>query len=252
VTTVLHLLAVIGIVFAINLLPAFGPPTWAVLVFVRFQWHDVPPVALIAGGALAATGGRLVLAVGTRKLSGRLSGERRANLEALGQTLSRSKTGVVASLAVFVFSPLPSAQMFMAAGLADIPLLPLAGAFLIGRSVSYTGYVTAAGAAQETVHRLLSQGLTSPSVIALQVASLAAVVLMIKVDWINVIDWTRARIARLRGRPAPPSVRPLEASAAEGPQRVEDDGDVDPLLEQRAGDRRQVAKRGDDHRDDAQ
>jgi hypothetical protein len=83
-TTVLHLLAVIGIVFAINLLPAFGPPTWAVLVFARFQWHDVPAAALIAGGALAATWGRLVLAVGTRKLSGRLSPERRAKLEALG------------------------------------------------------------------------------------------------------------------------------------------------------------------------
>lgn len=41
-TTVVHLLAVIGIVFVINLLPAFGPPTWAVLVFSRFQWRDVP------------------------------------------------------------------------------------------------------------------------------------------------------------------------------------------------------------------
>ncbi|MBV9943105.1 MAG: hypothetical protein JO262_13335 [Solirubrobacterales bacterium] len=80
----------------------------------------------------------------------------------------------MASLAVFVFSPLPSAQMFMAAGLADIPLLPLAGAFLIGRSISYTIYVTAATAAEETVHRLLRQGLTSPSAIAIQLASLAA------------------------------------------------------------------------------
>jgi uncharacterized membrane protein YdjX (TVP38/TMEM64 family) len=207
-TTLIHLLAVIGIVFAINLLPAFGPPTWALLVFARIQWPDIPAPALIAGGALAATAGRLVLAVGTRKLGGRLPAERRANLEALGQTLAKSKTGLVASLAVFVFSPLPSAQMFMAAGLADVPLLPLAGAFLIGRSISFTIYVTAATAAQETVHRLLSQGLTSPTTIAVQLASLAAVVLMIKVDWIKVIDWTRARIARMRGKPAPPSVRP--------------------------------------------
>lgn len=213
--TVLHLLALIAIVFAINLLPAFGPPTWAVLVFTRFQWPDVPPAALIAGGALAATAGRLVLAVGTRKLGKRLSPERRANLEALGQVLAKSKTGVVASLAVFVFSPLPSAQMFMAAGLADIRLLPLAGAFLIGRSVSYTAYVTAATAAEETVHRLLSQGLTSPSAIALQLASLAAVVLMIKVDWIKLIDWTRTRIAHMRGKPAPPSVRPPDTSLRE-------------------------------------
>jgi hypothetical protein len=112
-TAVLHLLVVIGVVFAVNLMPAFGPPTWAVLVFARFQWQDVPPAALIACGALAATAGRLVLAVGTRKLGGRLSPQRRANLEALGQTLAQTKAGVVASLAVFVFSPLPSAQMFM-------------------------------------------------------------------------------------------------------------------------------------------
>jgi membrane protein YqaA with SNARE-associated domain len=207
-TTLLHLLAAIGIVFAINLMPAFGPPTWAVLVFVCFEWQDVPPAALIAGGALAATAGRLVLAVGTRKLGGRLSPERRANLEALGQTLANSKAGVVASLVVFVFSPLPSAQMFMAAGLADVPLLPVSGAFLIGRSVSYTIYVTAATVAEETVHRLLRQGHTSPAAIAIQLASLAAIVLMIKVDWIKFIDWTRARIARMRGKPAPPSVRP--------------------------------------------
>lgn len=219
VTTVLHLLAVIGVVFAINLLPAFGPPTWAVLVFVRLRWPDIPPAALIPAGALAATVGRLVLAVGTRKLSGRLSRERRVNLEALGQTLAKSKTGVVASMALFVFSPLPSAQLFMAAGLADVPLLPLAGAFLIGRSISYTGYVTAATAAEETIHRLISQGLTSPPVIALQLVSLAAVVLIIRVDWIKVIDWTRARIARMRGKPAPPSVRPPDFDLPEKPQR---------------------------------
>ena len=118
---------------------------------------------------------------------------------------------MVASFAVFVFSPLPSAQLFMAAGLADPPRLPLAGAFLLGRTISYTGYVTAATAAQETVDRLLSQGLTSPSVIAIQLAGLAALVVIIKVDWINVIDRTRARIARMRGKPAPPSVRPPEA-----------------------------------------
>ena len=216
ITTLLHLLAVIGIVFAINLLPAFGPPTWALIVFAHIQWPDIPTAALIVGGALAATAGRLVLAVGTRKLGGRLSPERRANLEALGQTLASSKTGAVASLAVFVFSPLPSGQMFMAAGLADVPLLPLAGAFLIGRSISYTIYVTAATAAQETVQRLLRQGFTSPAAIAIQLAGLVAVVVMVKVDWIKIIDWTRAHHAQMRGKPAPPSVRPVDIDLPSG------------------------------------
>jgi uncharacterized membrane protein YdjX (TVP38/TMEM64 family) len=217
-TTLLHLLAAMGLVFVVNLLPAFGPPTWAVLVFAHFHWRDIPTPALIVGGALTATAGRIVLALGTRKVGRRLPADRRANLEALGRTLSESRTGLVASLAVFVFSPLPSAQMFMAAGLANVPLLPLAGAFLIGRTVSYTAYLTAATAAEETVHRLLSQGLTSPAAIAIQLAALAAVVVMITVDWIKVIDWTRARLARARGRPAPPSVRPPDLDVPEKPR----------------------------------
>lgn len=207
-TTVLELLAVTGIVFGINLLPAFGPPTWAVLVFARFQWRDIPVAALIACAAVAATGGRVLLAIGARKFGDRLSAERRTNLHALGQTLTKSKTGLVASFVLFAFSPLPSAQLFMAAGLADIPLRPLAIAFFVGRSISYTIYVAAGTAAEETIHRLLRNGIGSPAAIALQVVSLAAVVVMIRVDWIKVIDWTRARVARLRGRPAPPSVRP--------------------------------------------
>jgi hypothetical protein len=61
----------------------------------------------------------------------------------------------------------------------------------------------------------VSQGLTSPSAIAIQVGALAALVVMIKIDWIKVIDWTRARVARMRGKPAPPSVRPPGISLPE-------------------------------------
>ena len=212
-TTAVHLLMAMGLVLGNNLLPAFGPPTWTVLVFARFRWPDIPPAALIIGGALAATAGRLALAVGVRKLGGRLSPERRANLSALGNTLAGSKSGILAGFALFVFSPLPSAQLFMAAGLANVPLFPLCSAFFIGRTVSYTLYVTAATAAEETIRLFFDYGEISPSTIVVQLAGLGAIILMIKLDWIRIIDWTRARLARLRGRPAPPSVRP----PSEGP-----------------------------------
>ena len=39
-------LVVAAVVFAVNLLPAFGPPTWAVLVFFRLH-SDVNAVALV-------------------------------------------------------------------------------------------------------------------------------------------------------------------------------------------------------------
>ena len=43
-----ELLIALGVVFAVNLLPAFGPPTWAVLVFFSLQF-DLPAVPLVLG-----------------------------------------------------------------------------------------------------------------------------------------------------------------------------------------------------------
>jgi hypothetical protein len=34
-------LAGAGIVWGVNLLPAFGPPTWAVLVLPKLHWHSL-------------------------------------------------------------------------------------------------------------------------------------------------------------------------------------------------------------------
>jgi H+/Cl- antiporter ClcA len=66
-------LVLVAVVFGINLLPAFGPPTWAVLVFTRLHWH-LNPVALVLLGALAAMAGRYLLARLARHFKGRLPG----------------------------------------------------------------------------------------------------------------------------------------------------------------------------------
>lgn len=62
----------LGVVFAVNLLPAFGPPTWAVLVFFSIDF-DLPVAGLVLGGALAAASGRFLLANGARRLRPRFS-----------------------------------------------------------------------------------------------------------------------------------------------------------------------------------
>ena len=73
-------LVLAGVVFGVNLLPAFGPPTWAVLVFFRLQ-SDLAAIPLVLVGAAAAAGGRLALAYGSRRYRNRLSPKRIANLE---------------------------------------------------------------------------------------------------------------------------------------------------------------------------
>jgi uncharacterized membrane protein YdjX (TVP38/TMEM64 family) len=85
---------------------------------------------------------------------------------------------------LFLISPLPSAQLFEAAGLMAVPLLPLTGAFFVGRLITYSMYATGAQAVANTdFGKLLIQQLTSPWGIALQVLTVVGLVLLGRVDW---------------------------------------------------------------------
>jgi hypothetical protein len=99
-----ELLIALGVVFAVNLLPAFGPPTWAVLVFFSLQF-DLPGVALVLGGALAAASGRYLLASGTRRLRPRLSAARLQRLDRAQEALGADRRRTAAGLGLFALSP---------------------------------------------------------------------------------------------------------------------------------------------------
>ncbi len=179
----LSFLVVAGVVLGVNLLPAFGPPTWAVLVYFRVGQHlGIVPLVLV--GAFAAASGRLLLATAFTHLRGHISARQTANLAAAGKVLSRDRKRSVAGLALFALSPVPSAQLFEAAGLTGVALLPLTGAFFLGRLVSYSLYVSGANAAAGTsAGHLVTSSFTSPLGIALQVLLLAGLYALTRVDW---------------------------------------------------------------------
>ena len=175
-------LALFAIVFGVNLLPAFGPPTWAILVFTRLHWH-LNPIALVLIGAVAAACGRYLLALGARHFSGRLPQRMRTNLTDARELLGRKRTGTLAVFAIFVVSPLPSAQLFLAAGFLDLNLELFTLAFFLGRLVSYSIYVSVAVVADRQLGNVLGQLFGSPWSIALQVVLLAAVCLLPLINW---------------------------------------------------------------------
>lgn len=173
-----QLAVVLGIVFAINLLPAFGPPTWAILVFFSLDF-DLPAVPLVLGGALAAASGRFVLANGARRLRPRFSAERRQRLDRAEAALSADRSRTVAGLGLFALSPVPSGQLFVAAGLMTVPLLPLTAAFFAGRLLSYSIYLSVAGIAERNLGAIVTDALTSPVGIGLQLAMLLALAVLV-------------------------------------------------------------------------
>lgn len=173
----------VGVVLGVNLMPAFGPPTWALLVYFRLQEH-LAAVPLVALGAVSAASGRLLLALAFTRLRGHISAKQTANLAAAGEILTRDRKRSIAGLLLFALSPVPSAQLFEAAGLIGVALVPLTAAFFAGRLVSYSLYVGGASAAASTsAGKLLTEQFTSPWGIAVQVALLAGVYGLTRIDW---------------------------------------------------------------------
>ncbi|MEO9121012.1 MAG: hypothetical protein ABI355_18250 [Solirubrobacteraceae bacterium] len=188
-----------GAVFGVNLLPAFGPPTWAVLVFFRLQ-SNLDAVPLVLVGALAAASGRLVLAFASRRFRNRLSSKRLESLEAARDVVAGGPKRAAAGLGLFALSPLPSAQLFVAAGLVAAPIVPLTAAFFAGRLISYSIYVTAASAAKHSLGSIIQNSFTSPAGIALQLAMLAGLVMLLRIDWARIITHHKTNQTPTDGR----------------------------------------------------
>ncbi|MFM7860872.1 MAG: hypothetical protein ACKO8C_05645, partial [Candidatus Nanopelagicaceae bacterium] len=87
-------------------------------------------------------------------------------------------------LALFIISPLPSAQLFEAAGLMYMNLLRLTLAFFSGRIVTYSIYATGASQLKSTdFGELLTHAFTSPYAWVLQLFSIALIYVIAKIDW---------------------------------------------------------------------
>lgn len=186
----------VATIFAVNLLPAFGPPTWAVLVFFTLDF-DLAPAPLVLGGALAAASGRFVLANGARRLRPRFSAARRASIDRAQRLLTANRKRTLAGLGLFALSPVPSGQLFVAAGLMTVPLAPLTAAFFAGRLVSYSIYVSVATIAERNLGAVALDALTSPLGMALQIAMLIALALLaggIRPDRIGTANRIDARL----------------------------------------------------------
>ena len=107
----------------------------------------------------------------------------RENLEDARTLLERKRAGTFALFGLFVVSPLPSAQLFIAAGLLDLPLGLLTLAFFLGRLVSYSIYVGVATLADKQLGDVVGQVFGSPWSIALQIGLLVAVCFLPFVNW---------------------------------------------------------------------
>ena len=143
------------IIFALNLLPAFAPPTWMAMSFIGLAIPTIglaiptiDYVLLALTAAAAATLGRFTLAKLSRVIvRQRLLSERtKRNVDAIRHGIEGRPVAAFGTFLFYAFSPLPSNYLFIAYGLTSLSIASLALPFFFGRLASYAFWIRTASA----------------------------------------------------------------------------------------------------------
>jgi hypothetical protein len=199
-------LAVVIIIFIINLIPIFMPPTWVLVSFVGFYFglSYSGLVLLCLFAALASSAGRAALALFSEYfLRNRfISSDIKQNLDVLKQHVEKRQTLTSGLFLAYAFSPLPSGQLFLAYGLANLKLRPIIVPFFAGRFASYLfwGFVSSSFAEViDRINSLKSGAFLSIYFVLGQIATLYLVYLFTKIDW-NIL-FTEKKLRFIRKSP---------------------------------------------------
>jgi membrane protein YqaA with SNARE-associated domain len=208
-------LSLFAIIFVLNSLPAFAPPTWMLVSAIALSRPEANPWLTALMAATAATAGRLVLA----KLAFILVRQRwlstgtKANIDLVRDRLERHRAMTFGAVLAYTCSPLPSNTLFIAYGLTSLPLAPVAAASLLGRFLTYSFWVVMA---MEVAHKVVFD---VESVVAYlggyfvvtQAFMLALVVLFAKLDW---RAWFASKTIRLMNQTGPSHQNPSRSPQA--------------------------------------
>ncbi|MEO8385974.1 MAG: hypothetical protein ABI583_12075 [Betaproteobacteria bacterium] len=198
-----ELLIYVAIIFLLNVVPAFAPPTWMALSWIGFAHPQYNPFVIALFAAAAATAGRVVLAKLARNIiRQRFMGDAsRANIEIIKEAIESRRALTVGTFLFFAFSPIASNFLFIAYGLTTSPIRLVALPFFIGRFITYSFFVYAASAVSR--HLGLDGGEANSYFGAYFVASqfvfIGAVYLFTRIDWKYALANKRLRWLRVDG-----------------------------------------------------
>lgn len=189
------------VVYLLNLIPAFAPPTWMVFSFIGFRYPKLNIPALALSGALAATLGRVTLAKLSRIIIRQrfMSAGTRKNVDAIKDKLQKRKKLTFGAFLLYAFSPFPSNYLFIAYGLTTMDLLLVAIPFFVGRSISYSFWgITSAAIGQRISGTILRHPLSYLSVyfVLTQILLLWMVYLFTRIDWRAALNEKKLRFFR--------------------------------------------------------
>lgn len=172
-----------GFIFVINIIPAFIPPTWIILVFFYLKYH-FSLIPLIIIGASSAAAGRIVLYFFAKNLFRFFLPEKSIyNLKSLGNFIQSHQNLTLSMILVYAFLPIPSNQTFIAAGLSGISIKLISFSFFIGRLISYTFWVVTSHKIADNLEGLFFTHLSNLGNIIIQIVGFAIIILISTINW---------------------------------------------------------------------
>jgi hypothetical protein len=188
------------VIFLLNLLPAFAPPTWMAMSFIGLTIPGIDFISFAVVAAAAATFGRVTLAKLSRAIVRQklLSQQTRCNVDAIRHGIEGRPITTFGTFLTYAFSPLPSNYLFIAYGLTSLPIAFLAVPFFVGRLVSYAFWIRTASAVGDRLD--LDWFASAPYFVAYFIASQLLLVPVIygftRVDWHAVFTGQRFKWLR--------------------------------------------------------
>ncbi len=171
------------LVFGMNVLPAFAPPTWLVLAFFYKRFH-LSLLVVVLLGATSAVSGRVVLALLARhNFRLFLPKSSRENLDTLGKYLESHAHLTIPIVLAYAFFPIPSNFMFIAAGLSELNLTMIAVSFFIGRLISYTFWISATTKVSSTLNKVFAHYYSDPKYVIVEIVGFVMIYLLSRIRW---------------------------------------------------------------------
>jgi hypothetical protein len=175
------------LVFVLNTVPFFMPPTWIVLSTVYFLFpQQFNPLLLALTGAFASTFGRVILCrIGavSRKL---MSENRKTSMDRAGQALRSKKYGGLILTFLYALTPLPSNAFFLIMGTMRCHFFTIFLGFWLGRLISYEITITAAGVAYSSLAVVLAS--QTQAVILVDCLAILSMIIFAFIDWEKLIQ----------------------------------------------------------------
>jgi uncharacterized membrane protein YdjX (TVP38/TMEM64 family) len=132
-------------VFAINVIPAFMPPTWVVLALAKVNDPSFDPLTLTLVGAFSSTLGRGALTLLSTFFRRFFSKELALHADKIREFFAKKGAQLFAGTFAYSLSPFPSNLIFIANGLTEVDWKPVFSGFFLGRLVSYFALIFFAG-----------------------------------------------------------------------------------------------------------